>query len=49
MLYADVPFPTAQRNKPRGESHALFQIAPSFTSTLQMSPQMIMTIIITNI
>lgn len=49
MLYADVPFPTAQRNKPQGKSHALLQIAPSFTYTLQMSPLTIMTIIITNI
>lgn len=49
MLYADVPFSTAQRNKPQGKSHALLQIAPSFTYTLQMSPLTIMTIIITNI
>lgn len=50
MFYADVLFSTAQKNKPQSESHALLQIAPSLTSTLQMSPQMIMTIIIiTNI
>jgi hypothetical protein len=49
MFYADVLFSTAQKNKPQGESHELLQIAPSFTFNLQMSPPMIMTIIITNI